>query len=59
MITRPPIVRFSGTLPVDLSEKLKEISILKGRSMNVIINIAIKEYVDKFFTKEFDEIIKG
>lgn len=59
MITRSPIVRFSGTLPVDLSEKLKEISILKGRSMNVIINIAIKEYVDKFFNKEFDEIIKG
>ena len=56
MVTKPPTVRFSGTLPVDLSEKLKEISIFKERSMNFIINIAVREYVEKFFNKEHNNM---
>lgn len=59
MEIKPPTVRFSGTLPVDLSEKLKEISILKERSMNFIITVAVREYVEKFFSKEYNDIIKG
>lgn len=59
MITKSPTVRFSGTLPREISEKLKEMAIIKQRSVNGIINIAVREYVERYYSDEYNDIIKG
>lgn len=59
MIKKTASKRFSGTLPEDVFNKLKELSELRQRSMNTIFQLAVQEYVEKFLDNEKDTIIKG
>ena len=44
MTKKLDLVRFSGTLPIKLADKLKSIALKEGRSMNAVFNIAMDKY---------------
>ncbi len=44
MTKKEDLIRFSGTLPVKLADKLREIAFKESRSMNAIFNMAIDNY---------------
>lgn len=62
MTKKLDLVRFSGTLPVKLANKLKEIAFKEDRSMNTIYNWAIARYCENYDeentpTKQYSKIL--
>ncbi len=47
MAKKEELIRFSGTLPLELSEEFKKKALLEQRSLNAVFNDAIKVYLNK------------
>ena len=45
MTKKEDLIRFSGTLPLELSKKFKKQALAEQRSLNVVFNNAIKLYL--------------